>query len=107
MFFLKGIPAFAILLIFIDTILELFSNHNWLRPLFFKTRIIVFKKSLYSKKRRNLVFERKMIVEKKVINIWHKEAIRYMFQNRSLPNSFLTPQEKRWLHSEIWGDEVS
>ncbi len=117
-FFFKSIPTFAIWLVFIDTILELFSNHNWLRPLFFTTRLTLFNKLLVSTKmtpfnisqelvaeQKILVTEKKMIVEKKIINIWHREAIRYLSQNASLPNSFLTPQEKAWLHTEIWGDD--
>ena len=103
-FFPKDIPSFAIWLVFIDTLLELFSNQNWLRPLFFKTRIILFEKIRDSKKRQNLVFVRKMIVEKKFINIRYREDTQYLSPKKSLPIAFLTSQEKKWLHSEIWGE---
>ena len=105
LFVLNNIPYFSIMLIFIDTLLELFSNHNWVRPLLFKTRIIIFKKSRDLEKKRNSFFVRKMIVEKKIINVWYREAIRYLSQNKSLPQSFLTSQEKKWLYAEIWGDD--
>ena len=106
-FFLKNIPYFAIGLVFIDTLLELFFNHNWVGPLFFKTRIIIFKKSQDLEKKRNSFFLRKMIVEKKIINVWRREAIRYLSPNKSLPKSFLTSQEKKWLHAEIWRNDES
>ena len=102
--FFKTIPVFSIWLFFIDTILELFSDHNWISPLFFTTRITLFNKSQDLEKRRNLVFVRKMIVEKKIINVWHREAMRYLSQSKSLPNTFLTSQEKKWLHTQIWVD---
>ena len=105
LFFFKSIPQFALWLVFIDTILELFSNHNWLRPLFFTTRITLFNKSQDFNRHRDLVTVRKMIVEKKIFNILHKEAIEYLSPKASLTNSFLTSQEKKWLHSEIWGND--
>ena len=91
-------PPFAIWLVFIDTILELFSNHNWVRSLLFTTKITLFNKSQY------LTGAKKMIVDKRVINIWHRENIKYLARNRFLSEAFLTSQEKKWLHSEIWGD---
>ena len=103
-FFFKSVPSFAICLVFIDTNLELFSNHNWLRPLFFTTRLTLFDKLRDFNRHKDLVILRKMIVEKKIINVWHREAIEYLSQDVPLPNSFLTSQEKAWLHTQIWGN---
>lgn len=103
--FFGNTPSFATWLFFINTILELFSNHNHLITVFFKTRIILFNKRRNLEKRPNSVFVRQMIIEKKVINIWQIENIQYLSPNKSLPNNFLTVQEKKWLHSEIWGNK--